>query len=59
MRILSAPPCTIPRAASTAVLMAAASCGVDNLLLASDVRERIAAGAVPLRVEADFVTCSQ
>ena len=33
--------------------------GVDNLLEAAQVESRIAAGATPLRVEGDFVTCSQ
>ena len=33
--------------------------GVDNLLAASEVADRIGAGAKVLRVEADFVTCSQ
>ena len=31
----------------------------DNLLCASKVRERLAAGATSLRIECDFVTCSQ
>ena len=35
------------------------SAGVDNLISASQVRERLAAGASRLRVECDFVTCSQ
>ena len=45
----------------TLVTGAAASLAAapDNLLAASSVRARLAAGAVPLRVEADFVTCSQ
>ena len=44
----------------TLVTGAAASLAAapDNLLAASSVRARLAAGAV-LRVEADFVTCSQ
>ena len=33
--------------------------GVDNLLEAAQVESRIAAGATPLRIEGDFVTCSQ
>ena len=51
-----------PRAARILdVLMVATASrgGVDNLLAAASVRERIAAGATPLRIEADFVTCSQ
>ena len=32
---------------------------MDNLLHAPAVRARRAAGATPLRIEADFVTCSQ
>jgi len=48
------------RTPSVALMVAATSFrGVDNLLGASNVRERISAGAAPLRVEADFVTCSQ
>lgn len=46
----------------TSVLMVASATsfrGVDNLLAASSVSDRLAAGAVPLRIEADFVTCSQ
>ena len=31
----------------------------DNLLCACKVRERLAAGATSLRIECDFVTCSQ
>ena len=45
------------RVASTSLL--AATAGVDNLLAASSVKQRLAAGAAPLRIEADFVTCSQ
>ena len=33
--------------------------GMDNLLAASEVADRVGAGAKVLRVEADFVTCSQ
>ena len=48
---------------SPAVYMVAAAVssfrGVDNILGEASVRERLAAGATPLRVEADFVTCSQ
>ena len=52
------------RARAVGVLMAAAAMtpqqgGVDNLLAAADVRQRLADGATPLRIEADFVTCSQ
>ena len=49
------------RVASTILLAATASSigGVDNLLAASSVKQRLAAGAAPLRIEADFVTCSQ
>ena len=53
-----------PRAALVSVLMTASQLasrcgGVDNILAATQVRGRIDAGAVPLRIEADFVTCSQ
>ena len=53
-----------PRAALVSVLMTASQLasrggGVDNILAATQVRDRIDAGAVPLRIEADFVTCSQ
>ena len=53
-----------PRAALVSVLMTASQLasrggGVDNILAAKQVRDRIDAGAVPLRIEADFVTCSQ
>ena len=50
-----------PRAARIldVLMVATASRGVDNLLAAASVRERIAAGAKILRVEGDFVTCSQ
>ena len=41
------------------MLGCAAALGVDNLLAAPLVSRRVAAGAEPLRVEADFVTCSQ
>lgn len=46
----------------TALVMAASTTtfrGVDNLLAAEEVEQRLAAGATPLRIEADFVTCSQ
>ena len=53
-----------PRATLASMLMTAGQLvfrggGVDNILAASEVRNRIEAGAIPLRVEADFVTCSQ
>lgn len=52
-----------PRAALVSVLMTASQLasrgGVDNILAATQVRDRIDAGATPLRIEADFVTCSQ
>ena len=53
-----------PRAALVSVLMTASQLasrggGVDNILATTQVRDRIDAGAVPLRIEADFVTCSQ
>jgi len=51
-----------PSAARNVVMLAAAASpfrGVDNLLAASNVREQLAAGATLLRIEADFVTCSQ
>ena len=32
---------------------------VDNLLAAASVRQRVADGAKILRIECDFVTCSQ
>ena len=53
-----------PRAALVSVLMTASQLasrggGVDNILAAKQVQDRIDAGAVPLRIEADFVTCSQ
>ena len=41
------------------LMVATAARGVDNILAASSVRDRLAAGATPLRVDADFVTCSQ
>ena len=41
------------------MLGCAAALGVDNLLAAPLVSRRVASGAEPLRVEADFVTCSQ
>ena len=41
------------------VLMVATHGGVDNLLAADIVRDRLSGGATPIRVEADFVTCSQ
>ena len=52
-----------PRAALVSVLMTASQLvsrgGVDNVLAATQVRDRIDAGAKTLRIEADFVTCSQ
>lgn len=33
--------------------------GVDNILEAAQVEARLAAGARALRIEGDFVTCSQ
>jgi len=56
MRMLAA-----ANARTPAVLMVAAASyrGVDNILAAANVQERMAAGATKLRVEADFVTCSQ
>ena len=53
-----------PRAALVSVLMTASQLvsrggGVDNVLAAAQVRARIDAGAKSLRIEADFVTCSQ
>ena len=47
-----------PNLVGTANLVAAAK-PVDNLLGAALVRERRAAGATVVRIEADFVTCSQ
>ena len=49
------------RALASALLVAstAAFHGVDNLLAAAQVSQRLASGAAPLRIEADFVTCSQ
>ena len=50
-------------AAATAAMTLTAVAGtvpaVDNLLAAATVRDRLAAGAKPLRIECDFVTCSQ
>ena len=46
-------------AAASATMAAAANTGVDNLLAAPLVKERLAAGAKPIRIECDFVTCSQ
>ena len=49
-------------AAATAAMTLTAVAGtssVDNLLAAAAVRDRLAAGAKPLRIECDFVTCSQ
>jgi len=43
----------------TASQLASRGGGVDNILAATQVRDRIYAGATPLRIEADFVTCSQ
>ena len=44
-----------PAAAAAAVGVA----HVDNLLARSFVTQRLAAGAKTLRIECDFVTCSQ
>ena len=61
MRMPVSHPALRSRTVSSAVLMVAASSyrGVDNLLAAASVQERLMAGATPLRIEADFVTCSQ
>ena len=42
-----------------AALMVAVAATVDNLLEAGQVESRLAAGARALRIEGDFVTCSQ
>lgn len=51
----------VPRAARIidVLMVATASHGVDNLLAADSVSDRLSSGATPLRIEADFVTCSQ
>jgi len=53
-----------PRKSSAALAVAAVAGGVrarnvDNVLHAPLVQHRLDAGARPIRVEADFVTCSQ
>ena len=47
------------RLVAVSALACAAALGVDNLLAAPLVSPRVASGAEPLRIEADFVTCSQ
>lgn len=47
------------RAALVVAAATTRTLGVDNLLEAAQVESRLAAGATALRVEADFVTCSQ
>jgi len=48
---------SLATAAATASQLESKS--VDNLLAAASVRQQLAAGARALRIEADFVTCSQ
>ena len=55
-----------PKLAMTTLVQASAasatgaSAGIDNLLAAASVRAQLASGlAKPMRIEADFVTCSQ
>ena len=50
---------TMTTMTSLSALACAAALGVDNLLAAPLVSPRVASGAEPLRIEADFVTCSQ
>ena len=50
---------TMTTMTTLSALACAAALGVDNLLAAPLVSPRVASGAEPLRIEADFVTCSQ
>ena len=57
--VINLPHGAMTRLVAVSALACAAALGVDNLLAAPLVSPRVASGAEPLRIEADFVTCSQ
>eukprot|EP01044_Picomonas_judraskeda_P000749 COSAG03_NODE_36_length_17658_cov_56.766900_6_plen_62_part_00 len=57
LRLLAA---VSPHIAAATAMSAGDAHGVDNLLAAAGLRERMRQpGVQPIRIEADFVTCTQ